>query len=181
MGEDAGAKMLIARKVTDIIEPGDTIFIDPGSTTLACAAALAERFPLTAITNSVHIARTFDRARNGSSVFFLGGQFGAGNDQTLDTLAVEQIGGFQADHAILTVAAINAETGAMDANFDEAQIARAMRRNARDTIIVASAGKAGRTAAYRLCRLDEIDILVSDRAPDGAFATALANACVEVS
>lgn len=180
MGEDAGAKMLIARKLADMIEPGDTIFIDTGSTTLACAAALTDKAPLTVITNSVHIARTFDGARNGSSVFLLGGQFGTGNDQTLGTMAVEQIGGFQADHAILTVAAINAETGAMDASFDEAQVARAMRRNARDTVIVASAAKAGRTAAYRLCRLDEIDILVSDRAPDGAFATALANARVEV-
>ncbi|MCY6381921.1 DeoR/GlpR family DNA-binding transcription regulator [Hoeflea prorocentri] len=180
MGEEADGKMLIARKLTDMIEPGDTIFIDTGSTTLACAAALAEKGPLTVITNSIHIALTFDRAHNGSSVFLLGGQFSAGNGQTLGTMAVEQIGSFQADHAILTVAALNAETGAMDANFDEAQIALAMRRNARDTVIVATTAKVGRTATYRLCMLDEIDVLVSDRAPDEAFATALSKAGVEV-
>ncbi|MDN2565629.1 DeoR/GlpR family DNA-binding transcription regulator [Aquibium sp. A9E412] len=180
MGEDAEAKLVIGRKLAALLEPGDTFLIDTGSTTLACAKALATRGPFTVITNSVHIAETFEAARTSTIAYLLGGQFSTGNAQTVGPMAIEQIGAFQADHAILTVSAISAEIGAMDASFEEAQIARGMRRHARNTIVVATAGKAGRTAAFRVCRLDEIDVFVSDRPPGGAFARALAAARVEV-
>lgn len=180
MSEEAEAKLHIAEKLADTIEPDDTLFIDTGSTTLACARALAQKGAFTVITNSVHIAETFDRARNGASVHLIGGRFSTDNAQTLGPMAIEHIGGFQTDHAVLTVSAINAETGAMDASFDEAQIARAMRRHARNTIIVAAASKAGRRAAFSVCRLDEIDLFISERMPEGAFQSALATADVEV-
>ncbi|MCR9121635.1 MAG: DeoR/GlpR family DNA-binding transcription regulator [Phyllobacteriaceae bacterium] len=180
VGEEAEAKLRIAEKLTLAVEPGDTLFIDTGSTTLACVPALLARGAFTVITNSVHVARTFDAARNGSTVFLLGGQFGSGNDQTLGPMAIEQIAGFQADHAVITVAAINAQTGAMDASFEEAQVARAMRRHARNMVVLATGAKIGRSAAFRVCRLDEIDMFVSDQEPGGAFQTALATAHVEV-
>jgi DeoR/GlpR family transcriptional regulator of sugar metabolism len=113
-------------------------------------------------------------------VHVVGGTWHAGNAETVGPLAIEQIGRFQADHAVLGVAALDAEAGAMDADFDEAQIARAMIDRARHLIVLAHGEKFGRRAAYRVCRLDEIDVLVSDRAPDGPLAAALAAAGVEV-
>ena len=103
MSEEAEAKLHIAEKLADTIEPDDTLFIDTGSTTLACARALAQKGAFTVITNSVHIAETFDRARNGASVHLIGGRFSTDNAQTLGPMAIEHIGGFQTDHAVLTV------------------------------------------------------------------------------
>jgi DeoR/GlpR family transcriptional regulator of sugar metabolism len=113
-------------------------------------------------------------------VHVLGGTWAAANGETVGPLAIEQIGRFQADHAVLGIAAIDAEAGAMDADFDEAQVARAMIDHARQVIVLAHGQKFGRRAAYRVCRLDQIDVLVSDRAPDGPLAAALAGAGVEV-
>jgi DeoR family glycerol-3-phosphate regulon repressor len=109
----------------------------------------------------------------------VGGTWHAGNGETVGPLAIAQIARFQADHAVIGVAAIDADGGAMDADFDEAQIARAMIDHARHVIVLAHAAKFGRRAAYGVCRLDEIDVLVSDQAPDGALAAALAGAAVE--
>lgn len=178
--ESADAKRIIARKLVDLVEPGDTIFIDTGSTTLICAEALAEIPGLTVITNSIRIAQVFGASEGGHSVYLLGGTFSADNGETVGPLVLDQIGSFQADHAILTVAALDGSVGAMDSNFDEAQVARAMIDNARHVFVVASAGKFDRKAAFKVCPLEEIDALVADIQPSPALSAALSGANVEI-
>lgn len=173
MAEDAAGKRVIARKLLGLVEPGDTIFIDTGSTTLICAEELSVLERLTVITNSVRIAQVFASADNGASVYLLGGAFSADNSETIGPIAIEQIASFHADHAILTVAAIDHEVGATDANFDEAQIARAMARNSRHVYVVASGAKFGRRAAFSVCTLTQIGVIVSDSSPSPEFLKAL--------
>lgn len=179
LSEDAGAKAIIAAKLARLIQPGDTLFMDTGTTTLFCARELAAVPGLTVITNSIRIAEVLGRGSGGARVYLLGGWFSADNAETVGPMALEQVARFQADHAVLSVAALDA-LGAMDADFDEAQIARTMGAHATNVIAVAQAAKLGRKAAYRICAMDEIDMLVCDTVPGDAFAAALAAAQVEV-
>jgi DeoR/GlpR family transcriptional regulator of sugar metabolism len=180
LAEDADAKRLIARKLAQMIGPGDTLFMDTGTTTLICAEALANVAGLTVITNSVRIAQVMARGDHPARVFLLGGAYTPDNAETAGPMVLEQVARFQADHAVLAVAAIDAVAGAMDSDFDEAQSARAMMANATNTIVVAQAAKLGRKAAFRICRLDEIDVLVCEDVPGDAFRAALDAAGVEV-
>jgi DeoR family glycerol-3-phosphate regulon repressor len=180
MNEDAEAKAAIGRKLAAVIEPGDTLFIDTGTTTLACAAELARVGGLTVITNSLRIARVLGEGEGRARVFLLGGSFSADNAQTVGPLVLEQIARFQADHAVLAVAALDAAAGALDADFDEAQVARAMSDRAGNTIVVAQAAKLGRKAAFRVCQLEAIDMLICESLPDAGFRAALETARVEI-
>jgi DeoR family glycerol-3-phosphate regulon repressor len=180
MSEDAAAKQVIAEKLVTVIEPGDTLFMDTGTTTLFCAEALAETERLTVITNSIRVAQALSRGAGRARVFLLGGSYGADNAQTSGPIALDQIERFQADHAVLSVAAVDPVAGAADADIDEAQIARRMMANATNLIIVAQAAKLGRKAAHKVCRLDEIDMLVCDTMPGDAFRAALDAAHVEI-
>ena len=63
---------------------------------------------------------------------------------------------------------------------DEAAVKRAIVRSARRVVVVADADKLGARAAGRLRRLADIDVLVTDAAPDAELAAALAEADVEV-
>lgn len=171
MAEDALAKDVISRKLAAVIAPGETLFIDTGTTTLACAEALRSVPRLTVVTNSARIARTL--ARGDARVLMLGGRYAFDNDQTVGAETVRQIAQFRADRAILTPAAVDPETGIMDSDLDEAQVARAMVDHARRTTVVAASSKFARQAAHRVCRLDDIDDLVSEAAPEGELARAL--------
>jgi DeoR family glycerol-3-phosphate regulon repressor len=173
MDEAAAEKAEVARKLATVIAPGDTLFIDTGSTTLACAHALSETEELTIVTNSLRIAQVMGRGEGKARVHLIGGLYAADNGETVGPDAVEQIGRFHADYAIIGVAALDASAGPSAANFDEASVARAMCANARKIIVVAHAGKFGRQAAHRICRLDDIDMLVSNEAPLGATLLAL--------
>lgn len=178
MTEDAEAKRAIALKLHDVLQAGDTIFMDTGSTTLICAEAMAD-VPVTLVTNSVAIAQAIAGAQNGSAVFLIGGQYGGDNRETYGPMAITQLASFRADHAVLTVAAVDVD-GVMDANFEEAQVARAMIGLARRLVIVADASKFGRTAAFKVCDLDEIDMLISDQKPGPELYSALARGGVEI-
>lgn len=162
--EGAEGKARIARRLATLIEPGETLFMDAGTTTLACAEALSGTDNLTVITNSLEIAQRIGRNPS-ASVFLLGGSFRAGDAETLGALVIEQVDRFQADRAVITVAGLDGEAGATDASFEEAQVARAMIRRAASAVVVAHHDKLGRRAAFRVCAPDEIETLVCDRPP----------------
>ncbi|RAI03906.1 DeoR/GlpR transcriptional regulator [Acuticoccus sediminis] len=170
MAEDAAAKAAIGLRVRDVVRPGETLFIDTGSTTLAAARALATVPGLTVVTNSHAVAAAFEGRAH---VFCVGGTYRSGNRQTVGPMAIEEISRFQADRAILTVAAISHDAGAMDSDFDEAQVGRAMIANARSTVILAAASKFARRAGYQVCRIAAIDLLVTDQPPPAELAMVL--------
>ncbi|TRW96515.1 DeoR/GlpR transcriptional regulator [Paracoccus sp. M683] len=161
-------KTRIGQRLAHAIEPGDTLFVDTGSTTLAAAPALAAIPGLTIITNSWQLADALSQQGSDAAIYLLGGRYVAGNAQTVGPAALGQVGDFQADHCVLTVAALSPEIGAMDASHDEAQIARAMVANARNLIILADSTKLGRRAAFTVCRTDEIGLVITDDRVGGA-------------
>ncbi|MEO3428578.1 DeoR/GlpR family DNA-binding transcription regulator [Pelagibius sp. CAU 1746] len=177
---NAVAKRVIAEKTARLIAPGDTIFIDTGSTTLMCAEEIAKIGGLTVITNSTRIAAVMSGGGNRTVIFLLGGRFDGDNQETVGPTAISEIQSFHADHALITIGALDAAAGATDFNFDEAQVARAMMENADNLIVVADASKFQRRAAFAVCPLERIGALVCDRVPAGALAGELAAAGVSV-
>ncbi|MFD1913766.1 DeoR/GlpR family DNA-binding transcription regulator [Halodurantibacterium flavum] len=180
LATNAAAKSEIARKLAGLLQPGDTIFLDTGSTTLACAEEIAFVADLTVITNSVAIARALGYRARGARVFLLGGEYSPSNAQTVGPLVIRQLGAFQADYAVLTVTALDPAVGAMDSNIDEAQVARAMIDAARQVVVLADQSKLGKTAGFRVCRTGEIDMLLTDQPPAPPITRALEDAGVVV-
>ena len=176
----AAAKVAIGRKLGRAVEPGETLFVDTGSTTLAAAETLAAIPGLTIITNSLRLAERMTRAGSDATIHLLGGRYGADNAQTTGASTVEQVQAFRADRAVLTVAAIDADQGAMDASLEEAQIARAMIRNARQLTVLADAGKFAQYAAYAVCPAGDIDLIISDGQLGSSQREALTNKGVEI-
>lgn len=176
MATNAVGKRVIAEKVAGLIAPGATLFIDTGSTTLMCAEEIGKIAGLTVITNSTRIAAVLAERGNRTAVFLVGGRFDGDNQETVGPTAIAEIQGFHADHALITVGALDAGAGASDYNFDEAQVARAMLDNADGLIVAADASKFDRRAAFTVCPLARITALVTDCKPQGRLAAALSAA-----
>ncbi len=179
MMHNALAKQLIAEKIARIVQAGQTIFVDTGSTTLICASALARIRRLTVITNSTRVAATVSDGAGGADVFLLGGWYVGSNSQTVGPSTIREIEQYRPDHAIITVGAIN-ENGAMDYSIDEAEVARAMIAKAHEVTIVVDHSKFKQRAAFKVCDLNQIDHMVTDKLPGNAFLSSLAHSNVEV-
>jgi DeoR family glycerol-3-phosphate regulon repressor len=178
MAENLPAKRAIARRAAGLFAAGDTIFVDTGSTTIAFAAALAQVSGLTVITNSVAVAGLLSRS-GANRAILLGGEHRHDAGENLGPLALRQIEGFRPRHAVVTVGALGPE-GALDFDLQEAEIARAMIERAEAATVLADASKFGRSALYRLCPLERISRLVTEKAPPPGLAKALQVAGVEL-
>jgi DeoR family glycerol-3-phosphate regulon repressor len=180
MQQNAGAKRLIADKARQLVSPGDSLFIDTGSTTLAMAETLGEIDGLTVVTNSTAIAKVVSSANQSTRIYLLGGSYNEDNRQTLGAMALNQLNGFHGNLAIVTVGAVSADAGLMDYSFDEAAIASAMIARSDRVIVLIDASKFDRVAPFVVASFEQIDVLVSDSAPQGALAERLKQATVEV-
>ncbi|WP_319484340.1 DeoR/GlpR family DNA-binding transcription regulator [uncultured Cohaesibacter sp.] len=171
-------KRRIAAAAARLFKPGDSIFMDTGSTTLAVANALSGVPALTVITNSPRIAATIAEERQ-NKVFLIGGAYQPEVGENLGPLALEQITQFRADHAILTIGAMD-QASIMDFDLQEAEIARAMIERADSVTIVADHSKLDRRAVFEVARLNRIARVITDRSPSPQLTAALAAATVEL-
>lgn len=177
LNEHAQEKRAIARYAAGLFAPGDSIFIDTGTTTLLFGRELARLNRLTLITNSLLIAN--EAAASGNRVFMIGGEFRPESQQNTGALALEQISRFNAEHAVITIGALDCD-GAMDFSIEEAEVARAMIAQVRNLTVIADSSKMGRRALFKVFPLNRISRLVVDRMPTGALLEALREAGVEI-
>lgn len=180
MQTNADAKRQIAQKVQHLVKPGDTIFIDTGSTTLAMAEILATIDELTVITNSTAIARVISAANQTTHIYLLGGSYNEDNRQTCGPMALQQLSCFHADISLLAVAAVDAGAGIMDYSHDEASIATAMITHSERVAILADASKFDRVAPFVVASFAQIDMLICDEIPTGLLVERLVHAGVEI-
>ena len=83
-------------------------------------------------------------------------------------------------HAILSMGAVHADKGCMYYHLCEAEYSRAIIDQAERVTVAADHTKFGRTSLVKVCDLAEIDVLVTDRAPDAALARRLRVAEVDL-
>ena len=84
----------------------------------------------------------------------------------LGPLVVEQIQRLHADHAVLTIGAVDPAGNFMDFNAEEAFVARAMIASARRTTVLADSSKLDRHALFQVCEATQVHRLVTDQRPD---------------
>lgn len=137
-------KKAIAEAVALLIQDGDSLFINSGTTSGCVAEALKRRKNLNVVTNALAVATSLKEAPT-FRVLLLGGVINAQYGFTYGTDAQEQLGRYQADWAILSVDGISAEGGITTYHAEEAVLDRMMLSGAKNVLIVADNSKVGRT------------------------------------
>jgi DeoR family glycerol-3-phosphate regulon repressor len=176
---NAPAKRLIASHMAQVVQDGETVMLDTGSTTALVGEALADRHGLTVITNSIETAR-FLLGRNDHRVVIVGGEVRGHDGAVLGAEAVESIRHLRADWAILSVGAFDLRGGLMDHFIEEATFARALVSQADRVAVVADRTKFGRRALISVCPLKSVDLLVTDAPPPALLESLLIEAEVEI-
>lgn len=179
MRESVAAKRQIAKIACELIVPGDTLFIDTGSTTLTFAEELSSIDNLTVITNSADIAKIIG-SNFSCQIFLVGGQYDADNRETMGPIAISQIQQFRARHVVLTIGGIHAEAGITDFNVNESHIARAMIEQSEDIIVLADSTKINQIAPFEVAPLKGLEYLISNIEIPGPLETELFKANVSI-
>jgi len=158
-GRNAVEKQRIAKLTATLIEDGQTVILDGGSTTAAVASELADRF-LNIITNSLAIAEIFKNARQ-IELTLTGGFLYPRLEIMLGPLCENMLAGVTADALIMGIGGVT-ESGFSNNNTLLVGSERRMIDASRKVIIVADHTKFGKAAMVHLAQLDAANIVVSD-------------------
>lgn len=177
--EAQSAKHAIAAAAAGYIDYGETAILDVGTTTLALARCLRGRGGLTIVTPSVHAAVELAGDPN-MRVILTGGIVRPGELSLIGHLAEETFGQLNCDVLFLGVGGINADKGLTEYNLDDTRVKRAAIRAASRTVALADQTKLGRVCLATIASLSEIDVLITDAAPDHQLLADVREAGVEV-
>ncbi|MCF6272243.1 MAG: DeoR/GlpR family DNA-binding transcription regulator [Rhodobacteraceae bacterium] len=164
MDKNAEAKKKLAARVADMIQNGDSLFMDIGSSTAYVAQALQNHSDLYIVTNSIAVAHLLT-ARNNNRVFFAGGELRAHDGGAFGSDAISFIRRFNVKYAIMSVGAINVQGGFMLHDIQEADVSCVAARGAQVCIVVADNSKFGHSAPISMRELNDLGILVTDIDP----------------
>lgn len=157
----AEQKDAIGRTACDLVPEGSTCFIDAGTTTIAFARHLAARGNIRVITNSIEIAQIIVKGRD-CETLLLGGRPHTDVPATYGEMTLSEIDRFLGDFAVISPVGLHLTRGASDYELHEAEIARAMMRRSKSCIMLCHSSKIGIESRVGICRIDEIDHLVTD-------------------
>src|SRR3954470_16208655 len=170
-------KRAIGQATAVLVEDGDSVLLDGGTTTLEVARALLGR-PLQVVTNSLPIAQLL-AASPQVDLILIGGYVYPRTGVALGPLAIATMQGIRVRRAILGAGGIMAE-GIYNSNLLLVETERQMMSCGQEVMIVADHTKFGRLALARLCGLDEVQHLVVDPGLPDSYRGLLDSAGVRI-
>ncbi|MBP2548560.1 DeoR family glycerol-3-phosphate regulon repressor [Neorhizobium galegae] len=156
----AREKARIGEAAAALVEDGMKVFIDTGTTTIACLRHLEARKDITIVSNSLAVAAHFFHMPH-ASVRVLGGRMRPEYQATYGHETVTALKEHFFDLAIIAISAIHAERGFMDFGEDEAILRRVAKAQAKRSVVVADSSKFGRLGSIHTFGLTDIDAVVT--------------------
>jgi DeoR/GlpR family transcriptional regulator of sugar metabolism len=161
----AEEKRRIGAMAATLINDGETIILDSGTTTLEIARQIKKKQGVQVITNGVNIAAELLDARD-IQLFIVGGTVRGESASISGRFTEEMFAQFAADKMFLSGAGCDLDFGVSGANLEETMVNQAMLRISREIILVADASKFSKRSMSRITHFSEIDTVISDGSLD---------------
>ena len=172
-------KALIAQAAVRMVEEGQSVLLDSGTTTTAIARALKDMARLTVITNAINIAA--ELAGTHIEVILTGGMLRKNSFSLVGPLAERTLRQLSADILFLGVDGFDTSAGLFTPNLLESEVNRTMVEIARRTIAVCDSSKFGRRSLCNIMPVSAVHEVITDRQAPKADLMALKEAGVKVN
>ncbi|WP_369017970.1 DeoR/GlpR family DNA-binding transcription regulator [Thermatribacter velox] len=182
LSQNIEAKRRIGKKAAELINDGESVLLETGTTVLQIVPHLKTKRDVTVITNCLKVATEVASLPN-LRLVLIGGEMRKESTAFVGHLAEETLRKVFSETFIskvfLGADGISPEEGVTTHNIQEAIIDRMMIELARETVLVADHSKFGKVGLYRIVPLEKVDVIVTDRI-DGKQESYLREAGVEI-
>lgn len=152
-------KIRIAEVASNLIQDGDTIIIDSGTTTLEIAKRIRAK-DVTLITNSIDIASELSKNKD-IEVIVTGGALRVSTRAMVGSITESVLRNFRVDKAFLGANGISIEEGITTPNLVEAQTKKVMMNHAKKVIIVADSSKFENVSFSVICPVKAVSMIIT--------------------
>jgi DeoR/GlpR family transcriptional regulator of sugar metabolism len=154
----SAAKDSLGRAAAALVQDGETVVLDSGTTTQYIARHLVGRSNLVVVTNSLAVLEEL-AGSTGTRVRLTGGVYRRISHDLCGNAVDDALGGICADRVFFGAAALSFTKGAM--NFDQ-EMPRAILQAGKQRVLVIDSSKIGIEAVYRFCPIERCDLVITD-------------------
>ena len=165
-------KRQIAACAATLIEDGDTIILDTGTTTLELAKCLSGKRDLTIVLNDIEIASLLEESTQ-ANLILIGGTLRHGFHCTVGPMAVSYLSELNVDKVFLSSNAVSLDRGFTTPDFNQAEVKKTMIQVASEVIMLSDSSKFGKLSFTQFAALSDIDKLITDKGIDPQAAEQL--------
>jgi DeoR/GlpR family transcriptional regulator of sugar metabolism len=158
-------KRVIAQKAAALIKDGMFVLTGGGTTIVEMARSLSPALHATFITGSVPAIVEYMHHPN-VEVIVIGDKLSKNSKITLGAEAISRIKSVQPDYCFLGINAIDIKNGITDNDWDVVQLKQAMITSSQKTVCLTIAEKLNTFQPIQICKLKDIDILITELAPN---------------
>ncbi|GAA2442549.1 MULTISPECIES: DeoR/GlpR family DNA-binding transcription regulator [Streptomyces] len=174
----ARTKHRLARAAADLLAPGQIVMLDDSTTCLSLARQMADRTPLTVITNSLPAVTALSREA-GVSLIALGGTYFPAYDAFMGLHTARSVEAFRADVLFMSTTAVTGDR-CYHMSPETVQVKRAMMAAAARRVLLVDHTKFANQGLYALAPLTDFDVVLVDDAAPAAQVRRLRDLGVDV-
>ena len=156
------AKTAIGRAAAALVQPGQVVLIDGGTTAVQLVRHLPLDLKATVVTHSPSIAVELVEHPQ-IEVVMIGGRLFKHSIVAVGAAAIEAIGRVRADLYFMGVCSLHPEAGISTGDFEEACVKRALSEAAGQTVVLASPEKLDTASPFQIMPLDRVNRIVVNR------------------
>ncbi|MDD3138781.1 MAG: DeoR/GlpR family DNA-binding transcription regulator [Lachnospiraceae bacterium] len=159
------AKSKIAEEAVKLIQEGDCIALDAGTTTMEIAKRLGAFSEVTVITYDLEIAHYLDRNTN-ATVIMAGGLVRKNFHYVIGDAAVLTIKDLNVDIAFMATNGVSVEKGVTTPKMETAKIKKTLIANAKNVVLVSDSEKIGGISFVNFADIEQVDVFITDADAD---------------
>ncbi|MGB6469681.1 MAG: transcriptional repressor AgaR [Candidatus Acidiferrales bacterium] len=171
-------KLRIAAAAARLVEAGQVIILDSGTTTTEVARATKHIRNLTVITNAVNIAA--ELSGTNADVILTGGALRRNSFSLVGPLAEDSLRHVTADVLFLAVDGFDLNYGLTTPNLLEARVNRVMMENATATVVVCDSSKFGRRSLSLIAPTSAVHCTITDKKIPAKYLRGLRDVGIKV-
>jgi DeoR/GlpR family transcriptional regulator of sugar metabolism len=169
------AKTAVGRRAAGMIENGQTVFVDGGTTAQALCRALPTTLRATVLTHSPTIAMELVE-HAGIDVLLIGGRIFRHSVVAVGAIAAEQIASLTADIFFMGVTGVHPTAGLTTGDAEEAAIKRAICHRSAETYVLATSEKIGTASPFVVVDFAKVTGAITDAKGPVAMLRSIARA-----
>ncbi len=176
----AEEKMDIGAAAAKLVEPNDCIIIASGTTVLSLARNIKPQETLTVITAALNVAMELNHYPE-IEVLVLGGVLRKSSSSATGMYAEKVLDDFSCSKLFLGVDGIDPDFGLTTTHIQEAQLNRKMIAASQKTIVLADSSKFGKRGFGRICGLEDVEQVITDKGISDHMLETLKGLGIEVT
>jgi DeoR/GlpR family transcriptional regulator of sugar metabolism len=176
---ESSGKRAIGKAAAAMIEPGQIVIIDGGTTSSELVKQIPHSLKATVVTHSPTVAVALVDHPS-IDVIMIGGRLYKHSIVNVGAAAIEAMSHIHADLYFMGVTGVHPTAGLSTGDLEEAYVKRALAARAAETVVLASMDKLNSASAYAIGDITLAQTIVVERQTDAAFIDALETAGVSV-